>query len=107
DVPGYAAYAPKGSIHLEAVEGWANPTFEEKDTPALEAFSGVPAFLGAQADIEVAHFAYGEAHSRVGPVSVGEGAAVGFVGPLPLPAYEGPLLVQAQQAQTDLDEATT
>lgn len=106
DIPGYAAYAPKGSIHLEAVEGWSNPTFEEKGTSALEAFSGVPAFLGAKTNIEVGRFGYGEAHSRIGPVTIGEGAAVGFVGPLPLPEYEGPLLLQALQAQGDLDMAT-
>ena len=91
EIPGYAAYAPNGSIELGEVAGWQNPEHDE-ETASSEAYSGVPALLGARGDIEVEELAYGEAHSRTGEVAITSGSGVGFRGNLPLPAYETELL---------------
>lgn len=105
EIPGYAAYAPNGNIRTGQVLGWQNPTYEES-TGSMDAYSGVPAILGAQGDISVEEMAYGEAHSRAGNVSIEDGAGVGFVGNLPLPAYENDLMTQLGDADMMLTAST-
>lgn len=101
DIPGYAAYAPNGAIRVGEVMGWQNPP-HDVSTDSTEAYSGVPAILGAQGDIQVEEMAYGEAHSKGGEVAIGDGAGLGFVGTLPLPAYEDNLMSQLQSANLSL-----
>ncbi|MCA9793487.1 MAG: hypothetical protein KC910_16870 [Candidatus Eremiobacteraeota bacterium] len=104
-IPGYAAYAPNGSVELEQAFAWANPTFEDEgDT--LESYSGIPLFVGAKNDIEVDNFPYGEAHSSAGEVTIEDGQAIGFNGPLPLEHYENDLFSQVQSARDTLEART-
>lgn len=105
EIPGYAAYAPQGAIEIDDVFAWGNPTFgEEVDT--LEAYSGVPAILGAEGDVQVGILSYGEAHSLGGDVTIEDGHGIGFVGSLPLPAYENDFMAQLDLARATLDGAT-
>lgn len=101
EIPGYAAYAPNGSISTGDVAGWQNPEFDE-EVDSSAAYSGVPAMLGAQGDISVERLAYGEAHSRSGEISIESGSGVGFNGNLPLPAYEDELLSGLSAATASL-----
>jgi hypothetical protein len=105
EIPGYAAYAPKGSITLGEVAGWQNPQHDES-TASTQAYSGVPALLGAQGDITVEDLAYGEAHSKDGNVTIEDGNGVGFNGELPLPAYENDLLGGLAAANASLAGTT-
>ncbi len=105
EIPGYAAYAPKGNIKLGEVAGWQNPEHDE-ETASSEAYSGVPALLGAQGDITIEDLAYGEAHSRAGSITIEAGAGLGFNGNLPLPAYENELLEGLAAAGSTLAGST-
>ncbi len=106
EIPGYAAYAPNGTIILGEVAGWQNPSYDTS-TDATEAYSGVPAILGAHSDIEVSNLIYGEAHSRDGVITIEEGLGVGFVGNLPLPPYEDDLMGELQSATSTLAASTS
>jgi hypothetical protein len=97
EIPGYAAYAPRGQVTLGEVLGWQNPSYEG-ESDSSEAYSGVPAIVAAQGDIAIEELAYGEAHSRSGNISIDEGAGIGFIGTLPLAAYEA-------EIQDGLDDA--
>jgi hypothetical protein len=107
EIPGYAAYAPNGNISLGEVAGWQNPEHDE-DSDATEAYSGVPALLGAKQDIQVAELKYGEAYSSDGIITIEDGYGVGFQGQLPLPAYESELMNSlAAAGQTLAGSATS
>lgn len=101
EIPGYAAYAPNGNIHHNKVLGWQNPSYKD-DTDSSQAYSGVPAIVGAGGDIDIANLTYGEAHSASGSVEIDSGNGLGFVGPLPLPAYQSDLLSQLEEAKSAL-----
>lgn len=101
EIPGYAAYAPNGEVKLGEVLGWQNPSHEDGGS-ATDAYSGVPAIVGARGDIEISELAYGEAHSKSGEVEIHHGAGIGFVGNLPLPAYEEELMGELQIANLSL-----
>lgn len=101
EIPGYAAYAPNGDVRLGEVLGWQNPDFEN-DADSSEAYSGVPALVAAKGNITIAELAFGEAHSSAGTVEIGDGAGVGFIGKLPLPAYESDFLNSLQSARSSL-----
>ena len=106
EIPGYAAYAPQGTVSLGEVLGWQNPSYE-KETDSTEAYSGVPAIIGALGDIDVEELAYGEAHSSSGNVHIEEGAGIGFVGTLPLPPYEHEMVDGLDDAQSTLFGSAT
>lgn len=101
DIPGYAVYAPHGQVNLQKVTAWANPTFGEPGQ-TLDAHSGVPVIIGAGQNIAISNLTYGEAHSSGGTVNITAGEGLGFVGPLPLIAYEGQIMTQAQTARDTL-----
>lgn len=108
DEGGYAVYAPKGSVKLEKAVGWANPNFLD-ERKSVEAYSGVPLLVAAKADIEIESMPYGNAYSSSGPIDLGTSktnSSIGFVGPLPLRAYENALKQSLSDAKTKL-EATT
>lgn len=111
EVPGYAAYAPKGSITSSGeVAGWQNPDQPkegESSVDSTEAFSGVPAVLAALKDITVEEMAYGDAYTIEGEIEIPEGAGVGFKGDLPLPAYEGALMAELDSARGSLEGAAS
>ena len=106
EIPGYAAYAPHGTIQTGKVAGWQNPEHEE-ETPSSEAYSGVPAILAAGGNIEVERLSHGEAFSRDGEVQIHAGLGLGFVGSLPLPAYEEELMAGLASANTSLTGAAS
>lgn len=106
EIPGYAAYAPNGTVELGQVLGWQNPAYAE-DSASTEAYSGVPAIIGADGDIDVEELSYGEAHSRSGDITIEEGAGIGFVGVLPLPNYEGGIIDALNEAQSTLFSSTS
>lgn len=106
EIPGYAAYAPNGSIRLGETVGWQNPEFDET-AGSTEAYSGVPALLGAKSNIEVTELKYGEAYSKEGEVSIEEGYGLGFNGELPLPAYETDFMTGVQSARAALTGSAT
>lgn len=101
EIPGYAAYAPNGDIRINKVLGWQNPSYQA-DSDSTEAYSGVPAIVGAKGDIDIVNLTYGEAHSSAGNVEIESGTGVGFVGNLPLPAYQNELVTQLKDAQASL-----
>lgn len=104
EIPGYALYAPQGSVEADRVEGWGNPTFE--DSEGVDATSGVPVVIGAQGDVKIGTLTYGEAHSSGGAVDIDNGQGIGFVGPLPLIPYEDPLSQQIQAALASVDASS-
>ena len=101
DIPGYAAYAPNGEVRLGGVMGWQNPSYDE-ETASTEAYSGVPAIIGAQGDIEIQELSYGEAHTLEGDINIEEGAGIGFAGALPLPRYEDGIADHLSDARSTL-----
>lgn len=103
NVPGYAAYAPNGSVNITNMESWANPTFQDK-RKTLEAYSGVMAVVGAKKDATVSNVTYGEAHVIEGQAKIDHGNGVTYKREkkLPLPAYEGKLFEQILAARTEM-----
>ena len=101
EIPGYAAYAPKGNIALGEVVGWQNPSYG-KEGDSTEAYSGVPAIVAADGDVSVGELAYGEAHSKTGTITIDGGAGIGFLGSFPLPAYEGEIKSGLEDAESSL-----
>jgi hypothetical protein len=105
EIPGYAAYAPNGSIQLGEVLGWQNPNYDEAKGSS-EAYSGVPAIVAAQGDITIEELAYGEAHSHSGDIEIEDGAGIGFRGALPLAPYQSNLEGQLDNALATLSGST-
>ncbi|MFN8610344.1 MAG: hypothetical protein U0931_22595 [Vulcanimicrobiota bacterium] len=104
NVPGYAAYAPNGSVNITNLESWANPTFQD-GRKTLDAFSGVLAVVAAKKDASIANVTYGEAHVVEGNAVFDHGDGVGFKNKsFPLPAYEAQLVQQAKDARQALVE---
>jgi hypothetical protein len=103
NVPGYAAYAPNGSVNITNMESWANPTFQDK-RKTLEAYSGVMAVVGAKQNATVSNVTYGEAHVIEGEAKIDHGNGVTYKREkkLPLPAYEGKLVEQILAARTEM-----
>jgi hypothetical protein len=102
NLPGYAAYAPNGSVNITNLESWANPTFKD-GRKTLQAYSGVMAVVAARKDASIANVTYGEAHVMDGTARFDHGDGVGFKKKnFPLPAYETQLVEQAKQARQTL-----
>ncbi|MBN9416662.1 MAG: hypothetical protein J0I12_14550 [Candidatus Eremiobacteraeota bacterium] len=103
NVPGYAAYAPNGSVNITNMESWANPTYQDT-RKSLEAYSGVMAVVGAKKDATVSNVTYGEAHVIEGNAKIDHGNGITYKREkyLPFPAYEGALFEQITQARTEL-----
>ncbi|MBS2033454.1 hypothetical protein JST97_00585 [bacterium] len=102
NVPGYAAYAPNGSVNITNLESWANPTFQDA-RKTLQAYSGVMAVVAAKQDANIANVTYGEAHVMEGTAKFDHGDGVGFKKKnFPLPAYEALLVQQAKDARQAL-----
>ena len=83
----YAAFAPgpNGGVELEKVSTWNQAVYSQFDDTShdpLRYGSGLKPLVGAGGDVKVQDFAYGEAHSREGKLTV-KGGAAGFVGYLP------------------------
>lgn len=83
----YAAFAPgnNGSIEIEKVATWAQPAYgqlDEKTQNPLDVHSGLKPLVGANNDVTINEFVYGDAYSKAGKLSV-KGGAVGFTGYLP------------------------
>lgn len=106
DIPGYAAYAPNGSIRTGDVLGWQNPDHQQDDG-STHAYSGVPAVLAAQGDITVEELAYGEAHSQNGDIAIEDGRGIGFTGALPLTNYHATLSSELHNARSTLSGSTS
>jgi hypothetical protein len=86
-VPGYAAYAPKGSVKIDNLQGWANPTFKD-ERKTLEAYSGQPAVVAALKDALVSNVTYGETHAINGTSRIDNGDGVSYKNPqFPLREY--------------------
>lgn len=103
NVPGYAAYAPGGSVNITNMESWANPTFKDP-RKTLEAYSGVMAVVAAEKDAMVANVTYGEAHVLEGTAKINHGNGITYKKEkyLPLPAYEKALIDQIKAARGEL-----
>ncbi len=100
----YGVLAPKGSVNLESVAGWSNPTF--KDTvgkDAREMFSAVPVKVGAGNGARVEKFHYGELYLKDGPLDVDQGSVVAYRGFLPNTFREGQDLTDRLIDQINLD----
>lgn len=105
NVPGYAAYAPNGSVKITNMTSWANPTF--KDTrKTLEAYSGVMAIVAAKKDASISNVTYGEAHVLEGTAEIDHGNGVVYKKKtFPLLAYESTLLTQLKAAREEMKTA--
>ena len=102
NVPGYAAYAPNGSVNITNMESWANPTFQDP-RKTLEAYSGAMAVVGAKKDASVANVTYGEAHVIEGTAKIAQGNGVTYKRKnLPMPAYEAKLIEEIKAARQEL-----
>ncbi|MBX3167220.1 MAG: hypothetical protein KF760_07400 [Candidatus Eremiobacteraeota bacterium] len=102
NVPGYAAYAPNGSVNITNMQSWANPTFQDP-RKTLEAYSGVMAVVGAKKDASVANVTYGEAHVIEGNAKIDHGNGITYKKKhLPLPAYEKALIDQIKSARQEM-----
>jgi hypothetical protein len=101
-VPGFAAFAPVGSVNISDLQSWANPTFNDT-RPSLQSYSGVPAMVAAGQDASVGNMSYGEVHVVNGTASVGAGQGVGYKSPqFPLRDYSAGLLAQILAARSTL-----
>ena len=103
---GYAVYAPKGSITLAKVAGWSNPTLDDERESA-DAYSGVPALLACQADLEVEDLVYGSAYSMGGDIDLGGEGAIGYRGTPPLRAYEEKLREDLDALKSEMASSTS
>lgn len=93
----YGAYAPQGSIQLDALKGWGNPSLSQTADDSFQKnpyayFSGIPVDVRAKGAIRVIEaYPHGTARSEQGPVQLPSGAkaasdgtgALGLTGPLP------------------------
>lgn len=106
-VPGYAAYAPKGSVNITHLEGWANPTFQDA-RPSLESFSGVPAVVAALKNATLGNVTYGEAHTIEGQAKIQLGQGLTAKNPqFPLRNYADGLVQQLLTARDQLKANAT
>lgn len=106
-VPGYAAYAPKGSVNITHLEGWANPTFQDA-RPSLESFSGVPAVVAALKNATLGNVTYGEAHVIEGQAKIQLGQGLTAKNPqFPLRNYADGLVQQLLTARDQLKANAT
>lgn len=100
----YAIFAPQGSVTVtNSVVGWANPTFKHEEDDAEKVTSGVPATIFARDEVKVGKLGYGSAYSEEGPVSLGKGLAVGFLGSGPKRDYAATLKSKLDNARSELD----
>ena len=101
-VPGWAAYAPKGNVTIGDLRGWANPTFDDK-RKSTEAYSGVPAMVCALKDASADFVTYGELHVVDGTAKVKNGPAVGYKSKqFVMREYSGNLISQINTARDQL-----
>lgn len=106
-VPGYAAYAPQGSVNITTLSGWCNPHTGDTRAATL-AFSGQLAMVAARKDATVANATFGEAHVLEGAATIQQGQGAGYKdAQLPLPDYAKTLKSQAVQARSQLRDSTT
>lgn len=106
-VPGYAAYAPGGSVNITNVEGWANPTFQD-EREAMKAYSGQKALTAALKDVTLGNCTYGEAYTINGTAKVLAGDGVAFKHPkFPLRPYEAQMRQQAETVRATLQTIAT
>lgn len=104
NVPGYAAYAPAGSVNITNMESWANPTFKDP-RKTLEAYSGVMAIVAAKNDATIANVTYGEAHVISGNAKIDHGNGITYKKKnLPLPAYEAQIIDEIKKARDRMIE---
>lgn len=107
----YGAYAPQGSIQMDQVGAWSNPTLAESKvngniTTSDQQSSGVPVLLRAANSIQVnTTFPNGRAYSDHGPITLA-GDAVGFTGPTGPELYCASLTSQIQNCMTSLSQGT-
>lgn len=102
NVPGYAAYAPLGSVKITNMESWANPSFNDA-RKTLEAYSGVMAVVAAKKDATIANVTYGEAHVIDGIAKIDHGNGVAYKqAKFPLPLYSGQLVTELKAAREAL-----
>lgn len=101
-VPGFAVFAPKGSVNVTSLRGWSNPTFQDPRS-TLEAYSGVPAVVAAAQDAKVEDCTYGEAYAVNGTAKITSGRGVAYkVKEFPVRPYTDALLANIQTARTKL-----
>ena len=101
-VPGYAAYAPKGSVKITNLEAWANPAFGDA-RKALEAYSGVKAIACSLKDCTVNNVTYGDAYTIEGKATVDQGNGVAYKNKqFPLRTYQDALLTAVKAARDQL-----
>lgn len=106
-VPGYAAYAPRGSVKIGNLEGWANPTFKD-ERKTLDAYSGQPAVVAALKDATVSNITYGETHTINGTSKIENGEGVAYKNPqFPLREYGDKLHQQLITAREQLKSNTS
>lgn len=106
----FAALAPKGSVTLESVESWSNPTvMQMKDRAselAQDQYSGLPAWVGASNAVNIGKFRNGRVFlGGDNPQVKVSGGAVAYRG-LPLAgkggSYEAKVLGELSAALTPL-----
>lgn len=104
-VPGFAIFAPKGSVNVTDLRGWSNPTFQDPRS-SVEAFSGVPAVVAALTDANVTNCTYGEAYAINGKATIGSGQGVAFqTKEFPVRNYTDALVANIAKAKDDLRKA--
>lgn len=99
-LPGYAVYAPKGSLDIYSLVGWANPDFKDKRESA-QAYSGVRSWVAAKNDIKLEYVKYAEAYTTSGEIAMPVGGVAFKRGQFPYPDYSTQIrddIVQARQA---------
>lgn len=102
-----AAYAPNGSVTLDSLHPWSNPTIKEKKKDpgqrTQEMFSGLSPWVGAKSSIKVDEFPYGEAYvkSKTGSFDI-KGGAIAYRG---LPMSTGNADSYEQLLLQDIDVA--
>ncbi len=105
--PGYAAFAPRGSVNITHLEGWANPTFQDT-RPAVESFSGVPAVVAALKNATLGNVTYGEAHVIEGQSKILLGNGLTAKNPqFPLRNYADSLVQSVKDARDQLKGIAT
>jgi len=104
-VPGFAVFAPKGSVNVTTLRGWSNPTFDDPRN-TLQAYSGVPAVVAAAKDATVEQCTYGEAYAVNGTATIKAGQGVAYkTKEFPVRPYTDALLANIQTAKDKLTVA--
>lgn len=94
--PTWAAYAPKGSVTVGDLRGWSNPTYDDT-RKSTEAYSGVPAKVGARKDATADFVTYGELHVIEGTATIKNGPGV---------AYKAKQFIMRDYADALVDQVT-